>query len=59
MFGDRFDHISDSIKFFAFVYVLYKLRINNKHFIKYLLIITFFKFMLLCKLGVKKIYNKT
>lgn len=59
-FGDYFDHISDSIKFFAFIYVLYKLRINNKHFIKYLLIISFFALGVIVQTGCEeKIYNKT
>ena len=59
-FGDYFDHGSDIIKYILYVIVLYKLKRNNNHFIKYMIAIIILSFLLLVQLGCEeKIYNKS
>ena len=55
-FGDYFDHGSDIIKYILYVIVLYKLKRNNEHFIKYMIAIIILSFLLCIQLGCKKRY---
>ena len=59
-FGDYFDHGSDIIKYILYIVVLFKLKRNNNHFIKYMIAIGVLSFLLLIQLGCEeKIYNKS
>ena len=59
-FGDYFDHGSDIIKYILYIVVLFKLKRNNEHFIKYMIAIGVLSFLLLIQLGCEeKIYNKS
>ena len=59
-FGDYFDHGSDIIKYILYIVVLFKLKRNNNHFIKYMIAIGVLSLLLLIQLGCEeKIYNKS